>query len=164
MLGAGEGSDRAREIAVYVDYAHTPDAIEKALASVKQLTKGKTIVVFGCGGDRDATKRPLMGKAALAADFAVVTSDNPRTESPDAIIEDIVAGMQECGERFSVEPIANARLSMRSRLRILEILYSSRARATKTIRSSVRRSTPSMIVRSRVKRSRSSISSDEAQF
>lgn len=104
MLGAGEGSDRAREIAVYVDYAHTPDAIEKALASVKQLTKGKTIVVFGCGGDRDATKRPLMGKAALAADFAVVTSDNPRTESPDAIIEDIVVGMQECGERFSVEP------------------------------------------------------------
>lgn len=104
MLGSGEGSERAREIAVYVDYAHTPDAIEKALASVKQLTKGKTIVVFGCGGDRDATKRPLMGKAALAADFAVVTSDNPRTESPDAIIEDIVAGMQECGERFSVEP------------------------------------------------------------
>lgn len=104
MLGPGEGSDRARQIAVYVDYAHTPDAIEKALASVKQLTKGKTIVVFGCGGDRDATKRPLMGKAALAADFAVVTSDNPRTESPDAIIEDIVAGMQECGERFSVEP------------------------------------------------------------
>lgn len=104
MLGPGEGSDWARQIAVYVDYAHTPDAIEKALASVKQLTKGKTIVVFGCGGDRDATKRPLMGKAALAADFAVVTSDNPRTESPDAIIEDIVAGMQECGERFSVEP------------------------------------------------------------
>lgn len=104
MLEAGEGSDRARQIAVYVDYAHTPDAIEKALASVKQLTKGKTIVVFGCGGDRDATKRPLMGKAALAADFAVVTSDNPRTESPDAIIKDIVAGMQECGERFSVEP------------------------------------------------------------
>ncbi len=104
MLGPGEGSDRARKIAVYVDYAHTPDAIEKALASVKQLTKGKTIVVFGCGGDRDATKRPLMGKAALAADFAVVTSDNPRTESPDAIIADIVAGMRECGERFSVEP------------------------------------------------------------
>lgn len=104
MLGSGEGSDWARQIAVYVDYAHTPDAIEKALASVKQLTKGKTIVVFGCGGDRDATKRPLMGKAALAADFAVVTSDNPRTESPDAIIEDIVVGMQECGERFSVEP------------------------------------------------------------
>ena len=91
-------------VTAIVDYAHTPDAIEKALASVKQLTKGKTIVVFGCGGDRDATKRPLMGKAALAADFAVVTSDNPRTESPDAIIEDIVAGMQECGERFSVEP------------------------------------------------------------
>lgn len=80
---------------VYVDYAHTPDAITKALASVKALSKGKTIIVFGCGGDRDREKRPLMGRAALEADYAIVTSDNPRTEKPDAIIADIVAGMED---------------------------------------------------------------------
>lgn len=103
-LAPGEGGERARSLSVYVDYAHTPDALEKAIASVKQLSQGKTIVVFGCGGDRDATKRPLMGKAALAADHAVVTSDNPRTEDPQRIIEDILAGMQGNEGRFSVEP------------------------------------------------------------
>lgn len=103
-LPEGVGSEKARSISVYVDYAHTPDAIEKAIESVKGLTQGKTIVVFGCGGDRDATKRPLMGKAALAADQVVVTSDNPRTEDPDAIIADIMAGMRGNEDRFSVEP------------------------------------------------------------
>lgn len=80
-------------VSVYVDYAHTPDALTKAIASIKELSGGRTIVVFGCGGNRDATKRPIMGAAALAADYAVVTSDNPRHEEPDAIIADIVAGM-----------------------------------------------------------------------
>lgn len=89
---------------VFVDYAHTPDAVEKALSSVMALNPAKTIVVFGCGGDRDATKRPLMGKAALAADFAIVTSDNPRTEDPAKIIEDIVAGMADQADRFEVVP------------------------------------------------------------
>ena len=89
---------------VFVDYAHTPDAVEKALASVMALNPRRTIVVFGCGGDRDATKRPLMGKAALAADYAIVTSDNPRTEDPDAIIADIVAGMGDAPGRFEVVP------------------------------------------------------------
>lgn len=103
-LGPGEGSAHARSIAVYVDYAHTPDALEKAIASVKALAQGRTIVVFGCGGDRDATKRPLMGKAALEADYAVVTSDNPRTEDPAAIISDIVVGMQGTEDRFTIEP------------------------------------------------------------
>lgn len=91
-------------IAVFVDYAHTPDAVEKALGSVMGLTPGRTICVFGCGGDRDASKRPIMGRAALAADFAVVTSDNPRTEDPDAIIADIVAGMGAGEGRYAVEP------------------------------------------------------------
>ena len=92
-------------VSIYVDYAHTPDALEKAIASVSALeTEGKTIVVFGCGGDRDSGKRPIMGRAALAADYAVVTSDNPRTEDPNAIIEDIVAGMGEGTDHFEVVP------------------------------------------------------------
>ena len=90
-------------VSVFVDYAHTPDALEKALGSIMALTPGRTICVFGCGGDRDASKRPIMGKAALAADHAIVTSDNPRTEDPAAIIDDIVAGMGEGVGRFDVE-------------------------------------------------------------
>lgn len=91
-------------VSVFVDYAHTPDALEKALSSIMSLTPGKTFVVFGCGGDRDASKRSIMGKAALAADFAIVTSDNPRTEDPLAIIDDIVSGMGSGTDRFAVEP------------------------------------------------------------
>lgn len=99
-------------VSVYVDYAHTPDALEKAIASVDALDgDGRTIVVFGCGGDRDASKRPIMGRAALAADHAVVTSDNPRTENPQAIIDDIVAGMREGEGRFDVEPDRRAAIA-----------------------------------------------------
>ena len=80
---------------IFVDYAHTPDALENVLSLLKGLTKGRLIVVFGCGGDRDKTKRPVMGSIATNyADMAIVTSDNPRSENPLSIIEDIEAGLR----------------------------------------------------------------------
>lgn len=79
---------------VLIDYAHTPDALENVLTAVRGFAKGRTVALFGCGGDRDRTKRPLMGKIVSAlADYAIVTTDNPRTEEPSAIIADILAGM-----------------------------------------------------------------------
>lgn len=87
------------------DYSHKPDALENVLRSVKSFAKGRTVVLFGCGGDRDKTKRPVMGKiAAELADFVIVTSDNPRTEQPQAIIDDILAGMQDSDTPRHVEP------------------------------------------------------------
>ena len=77
-----------------IDYAHTPDALANVLTSLRGFARGRVVALFGCGGDRDRTKRPLMGKiAADLADFVIVTSDNPRTEAPHAIIADIVEGM-----------------------------------------------------------------------
>lgn len=89
---------------VLVDYAHTPDSVAKAIDAVRAVTDGRVLCVFGCGGDRDHGKRPKMGTAALAADFAIVTSDNPRTEDPDAIIEQILSGMKGHEERYAVMP------------------------------------------------------------
>jgi UDP-N-acetylmuramoyl-L-alanyl-D-glutamate--2,6-diaminopimelate ligase len=83
------------DFSVLVDYAHTDDALKNVLSTLKPLCKGKLIVVFGCGGDRDKTKRPRMAKVAeQLADFIIVTSDNPRTEHPDDIIKDIIAGFE----------------------------------------------------------------------
>ncbi|MCL1847121.1 MAG: UDP-N-acetylmuramoyl-L-alanyl-D-glutamate--2,6-diaminopimelate ligase [Coriobacteriia bacterium] len=99
------GADAAQPpISVFVDYSHTPDSITKALEAIDQIKTNRTLIVFGCGGDRDATKRPLMGRAALEADFALVTSDNPRTEDPQMIIADILPGMAGGEGRFEVEP------------------------------------------------------------
>jgi UDP-N-acetylmuramoyl-L-alanyl-D-glutamate--2,6-diaminopimelate ligase len=79
---------------VLVDYAHSPDGLQRALETARQMSAGRVIVVFGCGGDRDRTKRPVMGQlASQLADRCIVTSDNPRSEKPEAIIEEIVAGI-----------------------------------------------------------------------
>ncbi|MDO4270480.1 MAG: UDP-N-acetylmuramoyl-L-alanyl-D-glutamate--2,6-diaminopimelate ligase [Eubacteriales bacterium] len=81
---------------VLIDYAHSPDGVDNVLRAVRGFAKGRVVALFGCGGDRDKTKRPKMGRiAAELADFCVVTSDNPRTEDPQAIIDDILAGMQD---------------------------------------------------------------------
>ena len=84
------------EYTVIIDYAHTPDGLENILTAVRKFAEGRILTVFGCGGDRDRTKRPLMGKiAAEKSDIAFVTSDNPRSENPDKIIEDILEGIED---------------------------------------------------------------------
>jgi UDP-N-acetylmuramoyl-L-alanyl-D-glutamate--2,6-diaminopimelate ligase len=100
--GRFEAVDEGQPFAVLVDYAHTPDSLENVLRTARDLAQNRLICVFGCGGDRDRGKRPLMGSiASELADLAIVTSDNPRSEEPDAIIGEIVAGA--AGE-IEVEP------------------------------------------------------------
>ncbi len=95
VKGRCEVIPTGRDFTVICDYAHTPDAIENILRSVKEYTEGRLICLFGCGGNRDAAKRPKMAKAAaLYADRLVVTSDNPRNEDPEAIIKDILVGLE----------------------------------------------------------------------
>ena len=94
---------------ILIDYAHTPDGLENVLSSVKNVCKGRLIAVFGCGGDRDPIKRPIMGKIGVdIADLAIITSDNPRTEEPAAIIRDIVAGLGDAKNYEVVENRPNA--------------------------------------------------------
>ena len=79
---------------IILDYAHTPDGLENILNTVREFTKGKLISVFGCGGDRDKTKRPIMGEIGTElSDIAIITSDNPRTEEPIEIIKDMIKGI-----------------------------------------------------------------------
>ncbi len=116
----------ARGIAVFVDYAHTDDALARALAALRALAPRRLLCVFGCGGDRDRGKRPLMGEAAArGADQVVVTSDNPRTEDPGAIVAEILPGLERAGRSrlspdalrrgekgFAVEPDRRAAIAL----------------------------------------------------
>lgn len=96
--GRLEPIENSQGFRVFVDYAHTTDGLEKALQALRGVVKGRLLVVFGCGGDRDIRKRPLMGKVALKlADYSIVTSDNPRSEDPEEIVVQIEKGIKEAG-------------------------------------------------------------------
>ena len=98
--GRFEPVDEGQDFGVLVDYAHTPDSLENVLRTARELTRGRLHVVFGAGGDRDPTKRPLMGRAASElADRVLVTSDNPRSEPPEAIIDQVMEGAGPGAER-----------------------------------------------------------------
>jgi UDP-N-acetylmuramoyl-L-alanyl-D-glutamate--2,6-diaminopimelate ligase len=108
--GRFERVDCGQPFTVVVDYAHTDDALRNLTALARDFVtraglKGKVITLFGCGGDRDRTKRPLMGDAAgKGSDFVVLTSDNPRSEDPLAIMNDALVGLQKSGTRYVIEP------------------------------------------------------------
>ncbi len=111
--GRMEPVDAGQNFLVVVDYAHTPDSILSVLQAARPLSAGRIIVVFGCGGDRDRAKRPLMGAAATAnADLTIITSDNPRSEDPLRIVADIAVGAREGGGAFVTEPDRRAAIAI----------------------------------------------------
>jgi UDP-N-acetylmuramoyl-L-alanyl-D-glutamate--2,6-diaminopimelate ligase len=111
--GRVEPVDVGQDFLVLVDYAHTPDSVENVLRAARDLGSARVILVLGCGGDRDRAKRPLMGRAATAnADLTVLTSDNPRSEDPLAILADIEPGAREGGGAYVVEPDRRAAIAL----------------------------------------------------
>lgn len=105
VKGRIEMVETGRDYSVIIDYAHTPDGLVNVISTIRGFAKGRILVVFGCGGDRDKTKRPKMGKiVSEMADLAIVTSDNPRSEDPNAIIKEILAGVKEGGGDYVVVP------------------------------------------------------------
>ncbi len=118
--GRFQSVNLGQDFLVAVDYAHTPDALERILRQASELTENRVIVVFGAGGDRDSSKRPVMGHIAESiADIAIITSDNPRTEAPDSIISDIVAGLSpESQCQIIVEP--DRRAAIRSAITVAD--------------------------------------------
>lgn len=103
VKGRAEVVPTGRDFTMIIDYAHTPDALENIINTVRGIAAGRVVTLFGCGGDRDSKKRPIMGKiAADKSDFVIVTSDNPRTEEPSAIIRDILAGMEGTKTPYAV--------------------------------------------------------------
>lgn len=103
--GRSELVDNKKELTIMIDYAHTPESLESILQAVKSYTKGRVISVFGCGGDRDKTKRPLMGEVSgRVANYTIITSDNPRTEEPKEIIKEIEEGIKKTkGQYICIE-------------------------------------------------------------
>ena len=101
--GRSELVDNKREIPIMIDYAHSPESLENILQATKSYTRGKVISVFGCGGDRDAGKRPIMGEiSGRIADFTIITSDNPRTEDPNKIVDQIEEGIKKTNGKYKV--------------------------------------------------------------
>jgi UDP-N-acetylmuramoyl-L-alanyl-D-glutamate--2,6-diaminopimelate ligase len=111
--GRLEPVEAGQPFGVFVDYAHTADSLDNVLRAARALTAGRVLVAFGCGGDRDRGKRPRMGEAATSlADLSIVTSDNPRSEDPNAIIEEILPGARRGGGPFVVEPDRRAAIRL----------------------------------------------------
>ncbi len=99
--GRSELIDNKKELVIMIDYAHSPESLENILSAVKSYTKGKVISLFGCGGDRDKTKRPIMGEiSGRIADYTIITSDNPRTENPDEIVNEIEQGIKKTNGKY----------------------------------------------------------------
>ena len=101
--GRSELVENKRELTIMIDYAHSPESLQNILQAVKSYTRGRLISVFGCGGDRDSGKRPIMGEiSGKIADFTFITSDNPRTENPEKIVEQIEQGMKKTNGKYKI--------------------------------------------------------------
>ena len=99
--GRSELVDNKKGLTIMIDYAHSPESLQSILSAVKSYTRGNVISVFGCGGDRDKTKRPIMGQiSASIADFTIITSDNPRTEKPESIVQEIEVGAKKSKGKY----------------------------------------------------------------
>ena len=122
--GRFELINEGQPFGVVVDYAHTPDGLENILKTAKEITKGRILVVFGCGGDRDRKKRPIMGAiAAKYSDIAIITSDNPRSEDPNFIISEVEDGVRQEAKNhpaFHYEVIADRRQAIERAIRLAE--------------------------------------------
>ena len=101
--GRSELVPNKKGLTIMIDYAHSPESLENILSAVKSYTRGKVISVFGCGGDRDTSKRAIMGEiSGRIADYTIITSDNPRTEKPELIVEEIESGMKKTNGKYEV--------------------------------------------------------------
>jgi len=102
--GRLESIDQGQDFFIFIDYAHTQDALENVLTALRQVSEAKIILVFGCGGDRDKSKRKLMGQvASQLADFSIVTSDNPRSENPQSIVDQVIEGFRKNDHKVIVD-------------------------------------------------------------